>query len=233
VGSDVAALARVRHLSQVPHTVVLAAPLDLWLAVARAQPDRCRRRMLPGPFARVSLRCAGVTDAGRVMVRSPVLHNLPISTLAEGSLELLAWTQRAAGGGRDIRAVLSVQHFLPARASVLVSVDPAAGQQRMRACWGMAEPLSGPVYFDEVTVSEAAGVGTYRVARKETASAPAAGGTCTVVVPDELRDAPVLTLAVATRVVDTARTVGNHLGPVELEFVFVDDEAHLVRCEHR
>lgn len=224
VGAEFAALAAVSALVACEDTVVLVGTLAGW-----------RQPWLPLSLLEhldsrpISVRATLVSARGADRPIEPQFHNLPSFSFAELARELPAIARRISERPDDVLAI-GVQQRDPVFASVLVRTG--VEEIRLRACYGLAEQLCAPLYFDEFRIGTRPPRIIGRIlCTKPTATLPGVGGTETVDLPCDYRNRPVLDNSAVRRVGGLAAMAGTVLGAgVELEFGVRADTIRLVSC---
>lgn len=209
-GDEVVATARVLdRLPVAPSVVVVVAP--------GTAPESFVDERLPGLSGML-----GATDALTVSVACPMptspalsgvlsMYNQHVDALPEALVEAVAAARRCGLVTLTGNVVLLVQRFVPAIASAVVHVSPVrATPVRIDGRWGLTEGRAAADTFevDGTTVWES-------LARKQTASLAATGGTRTATIPanwqqrGSLGQDTVLELAAMAR--DASVTAGTRL----------------------
>jgi len=241
VGEQIRALALAREVLSDPGTFVLSGPIAVWRR-------RIRHGVVPtGPtWQATSLRgwLVCLDEPDRPV--GPVLNNLTPGTLPEALIEFVALAERLSAGRPHERLVLVEQRFVPPEASVLAEVHRLARRLRLRACWGVAEQLADPVYYDEFVLAapgsdpeETDGLSPHRlvilherVVSKPTATLAQLGGTETRPVPIHRQDVPVLDHHTARSLGTVALAIADRLRQdAELELRLRKSGPYLVSCQ--
>ncbi|ASO19709.1 hypothetical protein FHR81_000613 [Actinoalloteichus hoggarensis] len=218
---------QARSLGQVvsPTTVVLTGLLSRWCAGGPLR-SAALDHVVEKSF---SVRAWLVIDGEPDRRVGPVLNNLDADVLSETLFELV---MVAAGttSSPEARLVVAVQRFVDAEATVLA--DLREGSIRLRACWGLAETVESPPYFDEFWFSaDRLRVLREHVIDKPTATRAAFGGTEGRSVPRSRRNLPVLDAARARLIAGLTEKLDAGVPiSVEWEFGLLSHEIVLLSC---
>ncbi|APU14257.1 MULTISPECIES: hypothetical protein [Actinoalloteichus] len=208
-----------------PGTVVLSGPMPQWRADRPSRSAALEHVVEKSFSVRAWLVIEGEPDR-RV---GPVLNNLDADVLSETLVELV---MVAAGmePRADARLVVAVQRFVDVEATVLAVLRDET--VRLRTCWGLAEAVDGPPYFDELWLTaDGLRVLRERVVDKPIATRAAFGGTEGRSVPRGRRRIPVLDPAGARLVATLAAELDAGISAsVEWEFGLLADEVVLLSC---
>lgn len=139
---------------------------------------------------------------------------------------------------RSISIAVVVQRMVSAqKAGVMFTSNPITNDYNtvvLEAAWGLGEAIvSGIVTPDNLWIDKKTGeVTTEYISEKETMVVRLSerGGTKEEPVPEELREAPVLTDAERNRLVDLARKIEDfYKKPEDIEWAIIDGEVFLLQ----
>jgi hypothetical protein len=233
VGQEIVLLASLADLAPTLRTLVVSAPMVTWLDRLSTRPAAQFADLSSAIRGMVSIRGWVLRAGAPDQLAGPLLNNIDPTDLTDTVVEFVWDAERICSWRTGDRLVLALQRFIPADASARVLVDPAARLIWVRVCWGLAEVLAEPLYFDRFLFSgDELEIGEHLVVHKPTATmgAEAGAGTCTVPVPAERQRVSVLSVATARRLAVTGLAAADRLGCVELEFALFDGQPFLLGC---